>query len=227
MASQTNKARDSRVDRDRNVDIDNGRTTMSARGPSQRLLNDFVAKWNVGLAIFDEHLRYQAVNPWLAARNGLAAELHVGKHLMEVSSELAAQIGPALKAALISRQPILNFETAGTMSEKRAEKRWIANFCPAKDTQGNVKQIGAIFVEGNIPNLGHATILRSSPNLKLLRSWKEIASYMGTCVKTVQRWERMYGLPVRRVSSGKGAVVFALRSELENWMVASSSKKNR
>ena len=32
----------------------------------------------------------------------------------------------------------------------------------------------------------------------VLSSWKDIAKYMGKGVRTVQRWERHLGLPVRR-----------------------------
>ena len=32
----------------------------------------------------------------------------------------------------------------------------------------------------------------------VLNSWKEIASYLGRSVRTVQRWEREFGLPVHR-----------------------------
>lgn len=46
-----------------------------------------------------------------------------------------------------------------------------------------------------------------------LRGWKEIAVYFDTSPRTVQRWERRHGLPVRRV----GAVVYARRDELEAW----------
>jgi hypothetical protein len=36
-----------------------------------------------------------------------------------------------------------------------------------------------------------------------LESWGEIASYLRRDVRTVQRWERYHGLPVRRLQVGK------------------------
>jgi len=53
---------------------------------------------------------------------------------------------------------------------------------------------------------------------KTLRSWKEIAAYTGVSIRTVQRWEREFGLPVRRVATKRGSVVFAFRSELDAWL---------
>ena len=50
-----------------------------------------------------------------------------------------------------------------------------------------------------------------------LESWKEIGSYLNRDVRTVQRWERTKGLPVRRLPGGDMARVYALRSELDAW----------
>lgn len=51
-----------------------------------------------------------------------------------------------------------------------------------------------------------------------LRSWKEIAAYTGASVRTLQRWERDFGLRIRRVAAQRGSVVFAFRSELDGWL---------
>jgi len=50
-------------------------------------------------------------------------------------------------------------------------------------------------------------------NSEVLTSWKEIASYIGRGVRTVQRWERQLGLPVRRNASR--STVTALSSEID------------
>lgn len=51
-----------------------------------------------------------------------------------------------------------------------------------------------------------------------LSSWKEIAHYVGKGVRTVQRWEREAGLPVRRQhGEGKGKVL-AFPQEIDGWM---------
>jgi TolB-like protein/tetratricopeptide (TPR) repeat protein len=51
-----------------------------------------------------------------------------------------------------------------------------------------------------------------------LESWGEIAAYLRRDVRTVQRWEHSYGLPVRRLVIGKMGQVYAYRSELDRWM---------
>jgi len=53
-----------------------------------------------------------------------------------------------------------------------------------------------------------------------LDSWKEIARYLNRSGRTVQRWERESGLPIRRVKSAKDAgSVYATRSEIDAWLV--------
>jgi len=55
---------------------------------------------------------------------------------------------------------------------------------------------------------------------KVLSSWKEIAAYLQTPVRTVQRWEHHKGLPVRRPNGRASGVVVALPSELDRWSMA-------
>jgi hypothetical protein len=51
-----------------------------------------------------------------------------------------------------------------------------------------------------------------------LNGWKEIASYLGKGVRTAQRWERDFGLPVRRLGADGGEIVFASRAEISRWL---------
>ena len=48
--------------------------------------------------------------------------------------------------------------------------------------------------------------------------WKEIAAYLRKGVRTVQRWERQYGLPVQRPNAKDRGIVRASRRELDHWM---------
>ncbi len=57
-----------------------------------------------------------------------------------------------------------------------------------------------------------------------LNSWKEIANYLGKGVRTVQRWESQMGLPVRRLGREGGEIVYALRSEIDAWLLSGGRK---
>ncbi len=52
-----------------------------------------------------------------------------------------------------------------------------------------------------------------------LNSWKEIASYMGRGVRTVQRWELELRLPVHRITASDRSPVFAYKAELNSWLL--------
>ncbi len=56
-----------------------------------------------------------------------------------------------------------------------------------------------------------------APPTDRLGSWKAIAAYLDSSVRTVRRWERGEGLPVHRHMHHKLGRVFALRTELDAW----------
>jgi hypothetical protein len=55
----------------------------------------------------------------------------------------------------------------------------------------------------------------------VLSGWKEIALYLDKGVRTVQRYEREMGLPVRRPAGRPRAAVVATKAELDGWVNAS------
>jgi hypothetical protein len=63
------------------------------------------------------------------------------------------------------------------------------------------------------------TRAQSAPELfrGRLDSWKQIAVYLGREVRTVQRWEKCEGLPVRRQFHVKGGTVWAFKHEIDAW----------
>lgn len=53
---------------------------------------------------------------------------------------------------------------------------------------------------------------------EILTSWKEIAAHFGKGVRTVQRWEKDLGLPVRRPQhSTHSSIIVTTRQELDAW----------
>src|SRR5687767_4069155 len=64
--------------------------------------------------------------------------------------------------------------------------------------------------QGSAPGSGQSAEER-------LGSWKAIAAYLRRDVTTVQRWERLEGMPVHRHVHAKRGSVYAFRSELDAW----------
>ncbi len=52
----------------------------------------------------------------------------------------------------------------------------------------------------------------------VLTSWKEIARHLGKGVRTVQRWETQFGLPVKRPNIKSRNVVIASTEDLDAWV---------
>lgn len=59
-----------------------------------------------------------------------------------------------------------------------------------------------------------------SVEVHVLASWKEIARHTGKSVRTVQRWEAVFGMPVRRPDGAnvKKSSVLIYRKELDVWL---------
>jgi hypothetical protein len=60
-----------------------------------------------------------------------------------------------------------------------------------------------------------------------LHGWKDIATYFGRSVRTVQRWERDFGLPVRRYGMGRAELVHAYLDDLELWKSSAEAQAAR
>ncbi len=52
----------------------------------------------------------------------------------------------------------------------------------------------------------------------ILNSWKQVSTYLGTAVRTIQRWEKDHALPIYRNRGAKRGPVFAYTSELDSWL---------
>jgi hypothetical protein len=53
-----------------------------------------------------------------------------------------------------------------------------------------------------------------------LDGWKQLAAYLARDVRTIQRWEHALGLPVHRAPGLEKPHVFALRAEVDAWLLA-------
>jgi hypothetical protein len=62
---------------------------------------------------------------------------------------------------------------------------------------------------------------------KILNSWKDVANYLGRGVRTVQRYEEKFGLPVRRVAGRDRTSVMAFSDELDAWLNRAAMKERR
>ena len=57
----------------------------------------------------------------------------------------------------------------------------------------------------------------ASLNHDRLNGWKEISNYLGKSVRTAQRWERLLAMPIHRIHTARGEIVFGFKPELDRW----------
>jgi hypothetical protein len=96
----------------------------------------------------------------------------------------------------------------------------------SKDNSDSVcsrKQAGCIKEGFDQMSTAHAKHLKSvahlrEPGRNRLNSWKEIAAHLDREVRTVQRWEKCEGLPVRRHFHSKASSVYAFKNEVDAWL---------
>src|ERR1700683_4337401 len=74
--------------------------------------------------------------------------------------------------------------------------------------------------------LGWGNWMKSPEEFTVLSSWKDIALYLGKGVRTVQRWERQLGLPVRRpLGASQKSAVLLYRSDVDAWLATRFSAR--
>jgi excisionase family DNA binding protein len=97
----------------------------------------------------------------------------------------------------------------------------------------NSRQLGCAIIRRNINTSKSSKPSKRSKSAKtsapppMLNSWKEIASYLGRGVRTVQRWERENDLPVHRIGKGRRSPVCAMVPELKFWLQTSTVDRMR
>lgn len=68
--------------------------------------------------------------------------------------------------------------------------------------------------------------ISSAASATVLTSWKEIAHYLGKGVRTVQRWEQDFGLPVRRPFGSNKKAILARPRDLDAWIALRCSSRS-
>jgi hypothetical protein len=59
---------------------------------------------------------------------------------------------------------------------------------------------------------------QSLSQYRILNSWKEIAAYMKLGIRTIQRYEDRFHLPIHRAGGKRRSAVLALSDEIDEWL---------
>jgi DNA-binding CsgD family transcriptional regulator len=167
----------------------------------------------LGLAIFDNRLRYVAVNDALAAIDGIPIEEHQGKTVRELFGNAALAIEPALDRVLTTGERISNLEVTATLPTRNAPGHFRTNLFPVKDASGIIAKIAVIVVEvtklrefekcligliGHLPRVRDQIVCLGLPNREendKIQSWVGSVELLETCVRQVHRLSEMLRPP--------------------------------
>lgn len=114
-----------------------------------QLLQAFSNTSEIGFAILDSKLRYQAINDCLARFNGIPAKEHLGITTREIFGELSEKIAEPSYRLVLDNGQTSYFEIENAVLPTRPNSRfWALNTnIPIKDRAGTVRQIGIMVVE--------------------------------------------------------------------------------
>jgi hypothetical protein len=73
-------------------------------------------------------------------------------------------------------------------------------------------------ISASYPDPRGVAVPSTGNKAKVLSSWKEIAAYLSKGVRTVQRWEEQFGLPVSRPTKAQKGFVLASTDKLDRWL---------
>ena len=102
----------------------------------------------VGIAFFDEDLRFQMINESLAEMNGLPVEAHLGRTVEEIVPDLAAQARAVYRSIQEIGKPSIEHEFTGVTKKAPGEVRhWAETWFPVTTIDGQMLGVGAVIIE--------------------------------------------------------------------------------
>ncbi len=102
----------------------------------------------IGLAVLDTDLRYVRINERLAEFDALAAEMHIGRTIEEVSPRLAPQVRATVAGIMESGKPAETFRLySQTETESGMSRTWQLGLHPIKNDRGRVVGFSIIVYE--------------------------------------------------------------------------------
>jgi hypothetical protein len=111
-----------------------------------RLLSAVSRSSSICFAMFDQDLRFRAVNQVTAATHAFSIEEHIGTDLRDIIGEVAVHAVPAIQQVLHSGHGSY-VETSGRLPRQTYSACWVNHFFPVQTPRGKVQQVGVLAVE--------------------------------------------------------------------------------
>jgi PAS domain S-box-containing protein len=100
----------------------------------------------VGVAVFDDNFRFEAVNDALAAINELSIDAHLGKAPREILGPFSEQVEPYFNQVLFTGKAVI-FETKGLLPKREKPGHWILTYIPMRYADNEIAKVCAFVLE--------------------------------------------------------------------------------
>ncbi|HEY9738689.1 MAG TPA: PAS domain-containing protein, partial [Trichocoleus sp.] len=129
------------------LDITDRKQAEEALRQSETTLSALIASSPVGIALFDQNLRYVHVNEALAKINGILLSEHPGRTLWEVLPQWAPVVAPVLQQVMQTKEPLLNQEVVGATYPAEVVRHGLVNYFPVHLPDGQVLGVGVTSID--------------------------------------------------------------------------------
>ncbi|NTU80412.1 MAG: PAS domain S-box protein [Chloroflexales bacterium] len=108
-------------------------------------LESLLAHAPVGIALVTPDLRYQVVNPYLAAMYGLTPEEHLGHTVREMRPGLATELEGLFGQVLAAGAPLLDYTLTGEIvADPGVPHTWNCSYFPVRSADGAILGAGVV-----------------------------------------------------------------------------------
>ncbi|MGF1428045.1 SpoIIE family protein phosphatase [Kitasatospora sp. LaBMicrA B282] len=171
------------------------------------VLDGFFTQSPVGMAVYDDQLRFVRLNEALARINGVPVTDHLGRKVTEILPGInAAEIEGVMRHVLATGEPVLDARSHGrTTADPGHEHAWSASYFRLEDPPGRVLGVSSTIVDVTGRYLAESRAARAQERLTLL---VDATASIGTTLDLHRTARELAEAMVPRVADLSG--VFAL-----------------
>jgi PAS domain S-box-containing protein len=171
------------------------------------VLDGFFTQSPVGMAVYDNDLRFLRLNEALAAVNGLPIAEHLGRRITDVLPGInGAEIEAVMRHVLTTGEPVLDARSHGrTPGDPGRDHAWSASYFRLEDPPGDVHGVSSTIVDVTDRYRAESAAARAQERLALL---VDATASIGTTLDLKTTARELADAMVPRVADLSG--VFAL-----------------
>jgi len=175
------------------------------------VLDTFFSQSPVGMAVYDDDLRFVRVNAALAEANGLSVAQHLGRRVGEVVPGPAGErIEQLLRQVLSGGEPIVDVRWQG-LGERGSERSWSASYARLQDAGGRVFGVSSSVIDITERQEAENLAARARERLVLLA---EAGNAIGSRLDLTQAAEELVKAMVPRLADT--CTVYVLERQLQD-----------